>query len=87
MEKYRIKEKKFDDGRSEFFPEHYNEEYKNRMCRIEHDGWFSISEQHKKILDIGYKTYDDAMIQVENHKRNRKTLGENIVVEKIHEVV
>lgn len=86
MKNYRIKEQKFDDGRSEFFPEHYNEEYKNIMCRIEHDGWFPISEQYMKILGIGYKTYDDAMNQVENHKRNIKPLGKNIVEEKIHEV-
>lgn len=82
MKDYRIKEQKFDDERSEFFPEYYNKEYKNRMCRIEHDGWFSISEQHKKILGIGYKTYEDAMIQIRNH---RKSFRKN-VKEKIHEV-
>ena len=71
MKEYRIREQKFDDSRSEFFPEHYNEEYKNRMCNVEHDGWFSISEQYKKILGTGYKTYNDAMIHIENHKRNR----------------
>lgn len=74
------------NDRSEFFPEHYNEEYKNRMCRIEHDGWFSISEQHKKILGIGYKTIEEAQIQIENHKRNRKPIDENIIEEKIHDV-
>ena len=86
MIEYRIIEKKFDDGRSEFFPEHYNVEYKKRMCRIEHDGWFSISEQHKKILGVGYKTYDDALIHVENHKRNIKSLGGNIIEKKSHVV-
>jgi hypothetical protein len=85
MKNYRIKEQKFDDGRSEFFPEHYNEEYK-KLARINHDGWFSISEQHKKILGIGYKYIEEAQLQIDNHKRNRKSFGDNVIEEKIHDV-
>ncbi len=75
----------FDDGRSEFFPEHYNEEYK-KLARIDHDGWFSISEQYKKILGIGYKSIEETQLQIDNHKRNRKSFGENVIEEKIHDV-
>lgn len=85
MKEYRIKEQKFDDGRNEFFPEYYSEEYK-KIARTDHDGWFSISEQHKKIIGIGYKTIEEANIQINNHKKNRKPIGENIVEEKIHDV-
>jgi hypothetical protein len=85
MKEYRIKEQKFDDGRSEFFPEHYNEEYK-KIARTDHDGWFSISEMSMRILHIGYKSIEEAEVQIDNHRRNRKPLGENVVEEKIHVV-
>ena len=85
MKEYRIKEQKFDDGRSEFFPEYYNEEHK-KLARIDHDGWFSISEMSKRILHIGYKSIEEAQVQIDNHKRNRKPIGENVVEEKIHDV-
>jgi len=77
MEKYRIKEKKFDDGRSEFFPEVYYAELKYVMDRPAF--WYNFTEQ-------SYNSYDEALIQITTRKENKKPFGKNVVGEKIHDV-
>ena len=42
-------------------------------------GWYGFTNQ-------GYNSYDEAMIQIQAHKDNKKPYGENIIEEIIHEV-
>lgn len=84
MKKYRIIERKFDDGRCEFFPEYYDKRY-IKLSRIKHNGWISILEDRNKFLGVGYNSFEDARIQIDNHKRNIKPIN-NVIEEKIHDV-
>ena len=55
IEKYRIREKIYDNGKSEFFPEIYYPELRfvvNRPAM-----WFNFTKK-------GYETYDEAISQV-----------------------
>ncbi len=80
---YRIIEKLYDDGRIEYFPQYYNEEWK-KMSRFKSDGWFPISENGDMVFNIGYDTFEKAKIQIVNHKNNIKPLGQNIISEETH---
>jgi len=77
MEKYRIKEQIFDDGRSKFFPEVYYPELRYVMDRPAF--WYNFTEQ-------GYESYGEALKAITARKENKKPLGENVINVKIHDV-
>ena len=84
MDNYRIKEKIYSDGRSEFVPEYYHSSYFNRFGG-NIDGWYTIAESSKRFLGQGYKTIEEAKIIIDNHISDMQTIGE-VIHEKIHNV-
>lgn len=82
MKKYRIVEKIYSNGESKFFPE-----VNIKKCVFEFwwdscSNWKSCSNLFRKILNIGYPTYDLALNQANKHKSKK-----NIVIsEKIHDI-
>ena len=84
MNSYRVKEKIYSDGRSEFVPEFYHSSHFNRFGD-NMEKWYSIAESSKRFLGQGYKTIEEAKIIIENHKTDMHTIGE-VIREKIHSV-
>jgi hypothetical protein len=82
MIKYRIVEKIYSNGKSNFFPEFNTSNNDYGMCWSSGSNWNSCSNLFRKILNIGYSTYDLALNQTNKHKSKK-----NIVIsEKIHDI-
>ncbi len=83
MKRYRIKEEKFDDGRSEFYPQFLGKVLEQRRSVLDNtkvvfdeiDGWITLN---KGGLPNG--KYDDAMEVIKHDKRSINKIEEKIHV-------
>ena len=85
MKKYRIKEEKFEDGRSEFYPQYLGKVLQQRRSVLDEtkvvfdevDGWITLNKG-----GLPNSTYDEALKVIKHDKRSTKVIEEkNYVVD------
>ena len=81
MKKYRIKEEKFDDGRSEFYPQFLGKVFEQRRSVLDNtkvvfdevDGWITLNKG-----GLPNDSYDKAMEVIKHYKRSTNKIEEKI---------
>jgi hypothetical protein len=67
MKKYRIEERKFEDGRSEFVPQFAEKSYLDDEYRF--FDFFKWNE-HKQMIRLKFNSYDECINEIEKDKKS-----------------